>query len=592
MSDPGYYRFPTIWQDTVVFVAEDDLWTAPRTGGVARRLTSNLGEVNYPALSPDGQWLAFVGREEGMPEVYLMPATGGVARRLTYLNDRCQVLGWTADSRSILFASPARHFFRGEYEIYQIERTAENGAVQPVPVGPARSIAYGPAGQVVIGRNTGDPARWKRYRGGTAGHLWIDRRGDGQFEHLLADLAGNLASPMWLETAQGSRIFFVSDHEGVGNLYSCAPDGSGLRRDSDHEDFYVRNPATDGQRIVYHAGADLFVYDPAAGRSAPVPVEYHSPRVQRNRKFASAAAYLDHARLSPNGDALAVTSRGKLFAFFNHEGPVLQLGQRDGVRYRLPNWLNDGRRLVLVDDAAGEEELVVYSAEPDAEPKRLSGLDIGRAIALHVSPTQDKVAISNHRQELLIVDLESSTLTLVDRGAWRPIAGFDWAPDGQWLAYSISTALNATEIRLYRLAADAPDEEPATPAAPNPVAITQPILHDVDPAFDPEGNYLYFLSYREFNPVYDSLQFDLGFPWGVRPYLVTLRADLPNPFIPRPGGERRRTRKSRTKRRMKTTTRKKNTLATTKRMTRPATNMTTNTTTNTTMPIAPRPCSS
>jgi tricorn protease len=557
VNTPGYYRFPTIWQDTIVFVAEDDLWTVARSGGMARRLTSNLGEVNYPALSPDGQWLAFVGREEGMTEVYRMPAAGGVAQRMTYLDDRCQVLGWTADSQAILFASPARHFYRGEYAIYRIDRTAENGAIRQVPVGPARAIAFGPAGQVVIGRNTGDPARWKRYRGGTAGHLWIDRQGDGEFVRLLADLAGNLASPLWLETAAGGRVFFVSDHEGVGNLYSCAPDGTDLRRATDHADFYVRNPATDGQRIVYHAGADLFVYDPATGRSEVTPVAFHSPRVQRNRKFTPAAAFLDHARLSPIGDALTVTSRGKLFAFFNHEGPVLQLGQRDGVRYRLPDWLNDGRRLVLVDDAAGEEELVIYSAEPGVAPTRLQGLDIGRPVALHVSPTQDKVAISNHRQELLLVDLESRALTVVDRSAWRPIAGFDWAPDGQWLVYSFATALNATEIRLYRLppppaeaesptASEAADVSPAdvspadvasADATPNPIAITRPVLHDVNPVFDPEGKYIYFLSYREFNPVYDSLQFDLSFPWGVRPYLITLHADLPNPFMPRPGGD-------------------------------------------------------
>ena len=101
----GYYRFPTIRQDTIVFVSEDDLWTVPRQGGIARRLTSNLGEVNYPALSPDGEWLAFAGREEGRPEVYLMPAGGGSAQRLTYLNSLCQVLGWSPMGRSVIFAS-------------------------------------------------------------------------------------------------------------------------------------------------------------------------------------------------------------------------------------------------------------------------------------------------------------------------------------------------------------------------------------------------------------------------------------------------------------------------------------------------------
>ena len=74
----GYYRFPTIHADKLVFVSEDDLWTTSNAGGVARRLTSNLGSITFPMLSPDGEWLAFVGREEGTAEVYVMPAVGVV----------------------------------------------------------------------------------------------------------------------------------------------------------------------------------------------------------------------------------------------------------------------------------------------------------------------------------------------------------------------------------------------------------------------------------------------------------------------------------------------------------------------------------
>ena len=259
---------------------------------------------------------------------------------------------------------------------------------------------------------------------------------------------------------------------------------------------------------------------------------------------------------------MAITTRGKAFAFYNHEGPVIQVGKREGVRHRLIDWLNDDQRLVYVDDAAGEEELVIYDADPESEPKRLAGLDIGRPAALRVSPKADKLALSNHRNELLIVDLEQGTTSLVDHSAWRPIAGFDWSPDGQWLAYGFATSVTTTEIRLFHL-----PEPPASAGADagktangenstehatrnhvptTPIAITLPVLHDLAPAFDPGGKYLYFLSYREFNPVYDNLQFDLGFPWGMRPYLITLQAELPNPFMPQPGGARKR-RTTRTK---------------------------------------------
>lgn len=530
----GYYRFPTIHADTIVFVAEDDLWAVAAQGGIARRFTSNLGEVTHPVFSADGAWLAFVGKEEGTPEVYVMPADGGSARRLTFLSSSCRVLGWTADGAQIIFMSNYGQAIGSEYSLFTVALEGVPGEVTPLPYGPAQSVSFGPQGGVVIGRNMGsDPARWKRYRGGTAGHLWIDRTGDGQFERFLSELPGNIASPMWLATAAPEgRIFFASDHEGVGNLYSVLPDGTDLKRHTDHEDYYVRNPTSDGQRIVYHAGADLYVHEVATDQSTPVAVQYRSPRIQRNRRFVDPARFLNSAKLHPNGRALSVTSRGKFFAFYNHDGPVIQLGKRDGVRYRLAEWLSDHRHLVVISDELGEETLEIHTTAADEAPRRLDGLDLGRAVSLKPSPVQEKVALINHRHELVIVDLPSATLTVVDRSPYRQIGGFDWSPDGRWLAYSYAVTSKTSEIRLYRLAD--PDAADAALHEGSIHTITRPILYDVRPSFDPEGKYLYFLSYREFNPVADGLHFDLGFPWGMRPYLVTLRADLPHPFVPHP----------------------------------------------------------
>jgi tricorn protease len=541
----GYYRFPTIHDETIVFVSEDDLWSVPRQGGVARRLTSNIGEVTHPSFSPDGEWLAFVGQEEGATEVYVMPAQGGSARRLTYLSSRCRVLGWTADGAQIIFSSNYGQVVARESALFSAPAQGGHHPVTQLPYGPAQSVSFGPRGQVVLGRNMGDDfARWKRYRGGTAGHLWIDSNGDGQFQRFLADLPGNIASPMWITPRPASlllgadppqaddRIYFASDHEGVGNLYSCRPDGSDLRRHTDHEDYYVRNPATDGRRIVYHVGADLCVYDLAADQETRIAIDYRSPRVQRNRRFVDPARFFNSATLHPSGRIMALTTRGKLYAFYNHDGPVIQLGKRDGVRYRLPDWLQDQRTILVVSDELGEETLELHTTNPDEPTHRLEGLDLGRPIDLKVSPVQDKVAIANHRHELLIVDLVSQELTVVDRSAYRLINGFDWSPDGRWLAYSFANTSKISEIRLFRLPNPAAEEPALRQGAVYPV--TRPVLHDIRPAFDPEGRYLYFLSYREFNPVYDSMHLDLGFPWGMRPYLITLRADLPNPFVPHP----------------------------------------------------------
>ena len=524
----GYYRTPTIHEDTVVFVCEDDLWSVPATGGIARRLTSNLGSASFPLLSPDGSLLAFAGSEEGPREVYVMPAVGGPIKRLTFLGDnRTRVINWSPDSR-IVFSSSTGQPFHNLDTLNFINPDGTN--LIQLNLGPASAISFkpreftvstedtpqiAPGYGIVIGRNTDDPARWKRYHGGTTGKLWIDLNGDANFCELI-QLAGNIASPMWI----GERIFFLSDHEGIGNLYSCTFLGEDLQRHTDHEEFYARNASTDGRRIVYHAGADLYIYDPDLKTSRMIPVEYHSPQTQRNRKFVSTSNYLENWGLHPSGKAVAVTSRGKLFSFFNWDGAVIRHGERNGARYRLPVWLNDGKHLLAVTDLLGEERFVTYQADGSGSPQIFPEMDSGRPIRILANSEKDQIAFTNHRFELFVLHLADYRLQKIAQGVTGEIRGFDWSPDGEWLAYSLPVSHHITRILLWK--AETGETFP----------VTQPVLHDVAPAFDPDGKYLYFLSYRSFNPVTDNLQFELGFPGGMKPYLVTLQKDELSPFMP------------------------------------------------------------
>lgn len=504
---------PTIHGDTVVFVCEDDLWRVSAGGGTAVRLTTNLGEVSRPYLSPDGKNIAFTGREEGASEVYCMPAEGGVEKRLTYLGTGLQVAGWTPDGSSIVFASNAGQPFQKMFMLYTVGH--EGGQPERLPVGIAHNIAFAPkGGGRVIGRNTGDPARWKRYRGGTAGVLWIDPNGRKKFRQLLS-LRGNLGSPMWI----GERIYFLSDHEGIGNLYSCTPAGEDLHRHTNSLDFYIRNASTDGRRIVYHAGGELFVYDPAMDESNKIEVDFHSPQVQRNRKFAAAREYLEDYNLHPDGHSVVVVTRGKPFVMANWEGPVLQLGHRQGVRYQLTTWLNDRKRFVTVSDEGGEETLEIHTPESVDRPVRLEKADFGRALDLQVSPVEDKLVLANHRFELVLVDLVTGKSKVLDRSEFQRIAGCAWSPDGQWVVYSCSETQYTFSIKMVNVKTGKKH------------LLTEPRFRDVSPTFDPEGRFVYFLSYREFNPVYDSMYFDLGFPRGMKPYLISLQKDTPSPFM-------------------------------------------------------------
>jgi tricorn protease len=518
---PAYLRQPSLQGDTVVFVSDDDLWRSSVAGGGAQRLTAGLSEPATPSLSPDGRWLAYAGRDEQHAEVWLMPATGGAARRLTWLGSDLAVRGWTPDGRLVFCSNYGQPFFRN-WHAYTI--APEGGVPERVPLGQINHLAFGPGGRRVIGRNTADPARWKRYRGGTAGHLWVEgAAGGGEFRRLDM-LEGNITCPMWL----GERLFFLSDAEGIGNLYSCAPDGSALRRHTDHADYYARHASSDGQRIAYQCGAELWLYDPAIQRSRRLEVTVPSARSQAARRFVPAAEHLQGVQLHPAGHSLALESRGQLFTMALWEGAVRQHGQGQGqtlARRRLGQWLADGQILVATSDASGEERIEVFEG-PQAASARELPWALGRVTALRAAPLGQRLAIANHRNELWVGDVASGSLSLADRSDCGRIEDPAWSPCGGWLAYTFATSPRHTAIKLYELATG------------RKLLATTPEFRDYGAAFDPAGRYLYFLSLRTFDPVYDSVQFELSFPRAARPYLIALQAGGPAPFEPAPQGMR------------------------------------------------------
>ncbi len=538
----GYYRFPTIHEHAIAFCSDDDLWVTTDEGGVARRVTVSKAAVARPVFSPDGRWIAFTAMDEGGLEVYVVPAEGGEPRRLTHLGANTFTVGWSRDGREVLCASDHAQPFLVHLNLFAVP--FDGGPPRPLGLGPARDIALEPEGDgMVIARNGGDPARWKRYRGGTVGTLWVDAQGDGAFRQILKSLDGNLAAPMWI----GRRIYFLSDHEGTGNIYSCRLNGAGLKRHTDHDDFYARFASSDGRRIVYHAGADLYLFDPDADEGRRLPIEIRSPRPQRQRKFVTAAQAFEAFDPHPKGHSALVVVRGRPITMGFWEGPATEFGQPWRGRHRLARWLNDGKRIVAVTDEQGEERLEIFTPGKGAEPID-PGVDLGRILTLEVAPPPpdekavtrkaktrrktkatraraahpDRILVTNQRQEIFIVDLTKSAARRIDASDHERIQGACWSPDGRWIAYGFGTGLRHVAIRIA-------DAERGTVHQ-----ITSGDFIDFEPCFDPEGKYLYFLSLRTYDPVYDMIQFGLGFPRGVRPHLVTLKADETSPFLPAP----------------------------------------------------------
>jgi tricorn protease len=516
MQPSAYLRFPALHGDTITFVCDDDLWQVNAGGGIARRLTAGLSEPSTPSVSPDGKWIAFIGRDEQHPEVYLMPSEGGPARRLTWLGPDTIVRGWTAEGHILFVSTHGQPFFRN-HRAYTLD--PHGGAPQLLPLGQVNHLSFGPktaAGQAkVIGRNTADPARWKRYRGGTAGHLWIDAEGSGSFRRM-GELKGNITSPLWV----GERIYHLSDFEGVANLYSCRPDGSDLQRHTDHQDFYARHAQTDGRHIVYQCGAEIWVFDPAAGSTRRVEIQTPSHQTQAARRFAPAADNLGGMSMHPAGHSVALDARGKLFTMALWEGAVRQHASSEEERVRQGQWLADGLTLVAISDAWGEERVTVF----ENGVARALDWELGRITTLRAAPVGSLVAIANHRNEVWVGDVTNGTLTAVDRSDFGRTDELAWSHDGTWLAYPFRTSMRHSAIKLHAIGGGVS------------TLVTKAEFNDYSPSFDPEGKYLYFLSLRTFDPVYDSVQFELSFPRGARPYLIALQAGGSPPFEPQPKG--------------------------------------------------------
>jgi tricorn protease len=522
VTSPGYLRYPHIHSDLIVFASEDDIWLAPADGGRAWRLSADHAQVSYPRFSHDGARIAWTSWRDGNPEVYAADAEGNDAGRLTYWSDaRTRVTGWTRAGEVLAVSAT------GQPETYLTWAYAvplEGSPPRRLPFGPVVDLALEQAGTALLtGRMNNEMAYWKRYRGGTRGKLWTATAADPLFTRVLADLDGQLASPMLI----AGRLFFLSDHEGTGNIYSCALDGSGISRHTDHDGLYARNPSTDGQRIVYHVAGDIWVLD---GPDAPEPrrleITLGSPAVGRAPKLISATDHLGSLNTDQTGQASVVEVRGTVHWLTHKDGPARALHVDPAARARLPRVLGDTGQVVWVTDAAGDDALEIASVmdEPETETVRLAESLLGHVLSLAASPDGATVAAAAHDGRLLAVDVASGQVTELAASDDGAIDGLSWSPDSAWLAWSQPGIRPLTRIRLARIA----DHEV--------IDVTDGRFTDTDPVFSPDGLYLAFISRRSFDPVYDAQTFDLSFPFGSRPYLVPLAAQTPSPFGPLPGG--------------------------------------------------------
>ena len=264
--------------------------------------------------------------------------------------------GWTSDGE-VLAVSAA-----GQPETYLTWAYAvplEGAPPRRLPFGPVDRPGAGGDGHGPAHRPDGQRARvleaLPRRHGG---RLWTATADDPLFTRVLADLDGQLAGPMLV----GGRLVFLSDHEGTGNIYSCALDGSDLRRHTDHDGLYARNPATDGQRIVYHVAGDIWLLDGLTRRSRAGSTSPWAPRPRPARRaWSPPRDHLGDLDCDQTGQASVVEVRGTVHWLTHPDGPARALSSIPAARARLPRVLGETGQVVWVTDAVGADALEIGS---------------------------------------------------------------------------------------------------------------------------------------------------------------------------------------------------------------------------------------
>ncbi|WP_327691186.1 MULTISPECIES: S41 family peptidase [unclassified Streptomyces] len=537
----SYLRLPHLSGDLLCFVAEDDLWLTPLDGpGRAWRLTVDRTKTGHPRFSPDGTTIAYTSWRSLVPEIHVVPVDGGPERQLTYWGSAdTQVCGWDPGGTILAVASHGEPF---SYFTWAYKVSPDGDPGRKLPWGPVSDIQVAEIdGErrtlLLTGTPPHEPAAWKRYRGGATGRLWLHG------ERLLPDLEGHLHSPMFV----GGRIAFLSDHEGIGNLYSCAHDGSGLRRHTDHDAFYARHAASDGTRVVYQCAGDLWMVDDLAADSEPrrLDVRLSGPRAGRRSYQVPAAQHVDGISVDETGRASAVVVRGSLYWLTHRDGPARTITDTPGVRVRLPEMLGSAGQVAYVTDAEGEDAIeIAYlpRATGDREPRRLASGELGRVLELVSDPKGERLAIASHDGRLLLItvsdDAAAATgtedsggeVTELIHSVNGPVRDLAFSPDGTWLTWShpgIGRSLR--QIKMARISATGTGDHLI-------VDVTNGRFEDENPVFTRDGRYLAFLSWRGFDPVYDVHTGDLSFPLGCRPYLVPLSSATLSPFALNPEG--------------------------------------------------------
>ena len=528
-AHPLLLRNPSLSRDKIAFLYADDIWTVPRAGGDAERLTSGGNVVAGPYYSPDGAQIAYSTSENGVTEVYVVGADGGVPRRITWDPSGDEATGWTPDGKEVLFAS-----MRESFSLFPrlFEENAD-GSGSPTVL-PLPSAAWGnlsPDGQTIayVPVMQWEPG-WKHYRGGQTTPIWLVNLKTLDLVKVPRDNS-NDSYPVW----EGKTIYFISDRNGPRSLFSYDTATQQVKQVVENHGYDLKTVAAGPGALVYEQFGSIHLYDLASHQDRTVQIAIHGdlPELVPHLENIPARETLD-VGISPTGQRLVVEAHGDIFTLPAEKGDTRNLTKTPGVEERSPAWSPDGKSIAYFSDASGEYQLFIRDQEGLTPPKTI---DLGPDPSFYYdpvwSPDSKYIAFSDKHLHLWYVDVATGKILKIDtglRGSFGNGYEVSWSPDSQWIAYTRDLENQLHAIFFYSLATHTSTQ------------ITDGMSDAAHPAFDPDGKYLYFTASTNNGPSDAGIDLSsLDRAETSSPYVIVLAKDGASPIPPQSDDEKVKT---------------------------------------------------
>mgnify|MGYP002638799126 CR=1 FL=1 len=520
-------RFPAIHGDTIVFTYAGDLYLVTKAGGEARKLTSGEGYEMFAHFSPDGKTIAFTGQYDGNTEVFSMPTLGGVPTRLTYtatlgrddISDRMGpnniVTTWTPDGKNIVYRSRKQSFNPFIGSLYTVGK--DGGMSIPLPLPTGGFCSYSEDGKkLAFNRIMREFRTWKYYKGGMADDVWIYDFETKTTENITNNNAQDIF-PMWY----GNRVFFISNRDRIMNLFSYNLATKEVQKLTQFKDYDIKFPSINENQIIFENAGYLYVYNITLQKLTKLDIRIQNDFPDARSGLVDASKYINSYSISPQAKRLAISARGDVFSIPVNEGVSYNFTQSSGAFDRNVEWSPDGKYLAYLSDKEGEYDIYLMASDGTGNTEKLTSNSKSYKFEFQWSPDSKYILWSDKNMDLSYVNISTKEVTLVAHSLVWEIRDYAWSPDSRWISYADNEGKGMNQIYIF-------DTQTKTTKI-----VTDKWYESGTPKFSDDGNYLFFVSKRIFDPIYSETEWNSAYRNMSKIYFIPLQEDALNPLSPK-----------------------------------------------------------